>query len=112
MEYLRLSTQTNYFYSQEFQHSQNSLAVSEEEHYERQESRKNTKCYYESLWSFPIKKYFPVIYHCEEAVFYFVCLGNTNLCITGKLASLANYLPMGISPKVQKVNKSTEKLFS
>ena len=38
MEYLRLSTPANYFYSQEFQHLQNSLAVSEEEHYERQES--------------------------------------------------------------------------
>lgn len=86
VECLRLRTQTNYFHSQEFQHLQDSLAVFEE-HYERQESLqvkkrvlilhplhvtitaqiqytnngKNTKYYYEALWSCPTKKYFRVL---------------------------------------------------
>ena len=49
-------------------------------------------------------------YHCEEAIFHFVYLGNTNLCITGKLFANGHLTSYKVKVKVKKIKRSAIKI--
>ena len=145
MEYLRLSTQTNYFYSQEFRHLQNSLAVSEEEHYERQESLRvkrralililhplhvaNTAQIkiqkYLNDWQWekhkillqismviPNKKVSPSYISLRGSRVSFRLFRKHSFVYYWQIRIICQWASLLFSPKVQKVNKSTGKLFT